>query len=311
MRTNRLGSSAVRVTAMGLGTAQLGDLYEAMGQERATAIVDAAWDAGIRYFDTAPHYGVGLAETRLGNALRDRARDDYVVGSKVGRLLVPGDDGTLVRRWDFTAPGIRRSIEESLTRLGLDRLDIALLHDPQERLDDALHVGLPALARLRDEGLVGAIGVGTGHMGALTAFAGLSELDALMIAGRYTLLEQPVLAEVIPAARAAGISVLNAGVFNSGLLAEDRPAAEARYEYTPAPPDLLGRATALAEAATAAGTTLPRAALAYAARDPLVASVLVGADSAEQIIANVRMADDPRPLDALWRDLTALGLLPD
>ncbi|WP_431279576.1 aldo/keto reductase [Leifsonia poae] len=311
MRANRLGTSGVRVTAMGLGTAQLGDLYETMNQERATAIVDAAWDAGIRYFDTAPHYGVGLAEKRLGVALSGRARDEYVLGSKVGRLLVPGKDGDLVREWDFSADGVRRSVEESLTRLGLDRLDFALLHDPQERLGVALQHGLPALVKLRDEGIVGAIGVGTGDVDALTAFADRGELDALMIAGRYTLLEHPVVAEVIPAARAAGISVINVGVFNSGLLAQVQPTVDAHYEYGAAPSEVLARAQRLAELALAAGTTLPRAALAYAALDPLVASVVVGADSPEQIAANVRMASDSHPLDDLWARLSALGLLTD
>ena len=310
MRTGELGASGVRVTALGLGTAQLGDLYQALTQDRATAIVDAAWDSGIRYFDTAPHYGLGLAEKRLGLALRTRPRAQYVLSSKVGRLLRAGSDGELARHWDFTEAGIRRSVEESLERMGLDRLDIALLHDPQERLVDALGSGLPALVRLRDEGVVDAIGVGTGDLTALAAFANRAELDALMIAGRYTLLEQPALAGVIPAARAAGISVLNAGVFNSGMLAQDLPAPDARYEYGAAPRSLLARARRLAELAAAAGTTLPWAALAYAARDPLVASVVVGADSAEQIRANARMAQDPRPLDGLWGELVALGLIP-
>ncbi|MFJ3895765.1 aldo/keto reductase [Streptomyces sp. NPDC090083] len=310
MRYGELGSSGVRVTALGLGTAQLGDLYEAMSQERATAIVDAAWQAGIRYFDTAPHYGLGLAEKRLGHALRSRPRAQYVLSSKVGRLIRTGNRGEPERSWDFTEAGVRSSVEDSLGRLGLDRLDIALLHDPQERLTDALGTGLPALVRLREEGVVGAIGVGTGDLTALTAFADRAELDTIMIAGRYTLLEQPALTKVIPAARAAGISVLNAGVFNSGMLAQDRPAPDARYEYRAAPGALLARARRLAELAAAAGTTLPRAALAYAARDPLVASVVVGADSAGQILANARMAQDPRPLDGLWHALVAAGLIP-
>ncbi|SEG84623.1 D-threo-aldose 1-dehydrogenase [Actinacidiphila yanglinensis] len=310
MRAGDLGTSGVRVTALGLGTAQLGDLYETVTQDRATAIVDAAWDAGIRYFDTAPHYGLGLAEKRLGLALHSRPREHYVLSSKVGRLIRPGSDGEPTRRWDFTEAGIRRSIEESLERMGLDRLDIALLHDPQERLTDALDDGLPALVRLRDEGVVDAIGVGTGDMAALTAFATRDELDAIMIAGRYTLLEQPALTEVIPAARAAGISVLNAGVFNSGMLAQDHPGPDARYEYAMAPPQLLARARQLADHAATAGTTLPRAALAYAARDPLVASVVVGADSAEQVVTTAHMAQDSRPLDGLWDALVALGLIP-
>ncbi len=153
MRTNRLGSSDVKVTTIGLGTAQLGDLYGTLDQGRSTALVDAAWRAGVRYFDTAPHYGVGLAEQRLGAALADRPRAEYVVSSKVGRLLVPDAQGSLTRRWDFSGDGVRRSIDESLARLGLDRIDVALIHDPQDHLKEALDEAYPALEGLRAEGI--------------------------------------------------------------------------------------------------------------------------------------------------------------
>jgi D-threo-aldose 1-dehydrogenase len=295
---------------MGLGTAQLGDLYEALDQDRATSIVDAAWNAGIRYFDTAPHYGLGLAEKRLGVALAPYRRHDYVVSSKVGRIVAPGSDGTPRRRWDFSASGIRRSIDDSLTRLGLDRIDIALIHDPQGHLFEALNYAYPALAKLRADGVVGAIGVGSGDLGALGAFARETDIDAAMIAGRYTLLEQPALEEVIPACIEAGISVLNAGVFNSGLLGATNPSADSKYEYAAVPPELLERARRLADVARNGGSTLPQAALRFAGRDPVVSSVVVGADGPEQLRQNVAMFEDPRSMDDLWASLEQAHLIP-
>jgi D-threo-aldose 1-dehydrogenase len=296
MIRNPVGFSDVEVTSIGLGTAQLGNLYDDLDAATSTAIVTAAWNAGVRYFDTAPHYGLGLAEQRLGIALAPHPRSKYVISSKVGRLIVDG-----ARQWDFSASGVLRSIEESLARLGLDRIDIALIHDPQEHLHEALMYAYPALARLRDEGVVRAIGAGTGDLRSLAAFAKQTDIDALMIAGRFTLLEAPALTEVVPACAEAGISILNAGIFNTGLLATAHPSAGARYAA--APPALLARAQHLAALAERAGSTLPQAALKFAARDHTVASVVVGADSPEQIAATVRLGEDPRPLDALWHEL--------
>jgi D-threo-aldose 1-dehydrogenase len=309
VKTNKLGSSAVEVTAVGLGTAQLGDLYDALDEERSTAIVDAAWDAGVRYFDTAPHYGLGLAERRLGVALASRPRGQYVVSSKVGRLLEPDAHGSLTRRWDFTADGVLRSIDESLERLQLDRIDIALIHDPQDHLDQALDSAYPALAKLKDAGVIGAVGVGTGDIRALTSFVFGTDVDAVMVAGRFTLLEQPALAEVVPACAARGISVLNAGIFNSGLLATAHPDTASRYEYSPASAELLERARRLAAAVERFGTTLPQAAIRFAARDSTVASVVIGADNAQQITESVKLALDESPMDDLWRALEADGLI--
>jgi D-threo-aldose 1-dehydrogenase len=305
----RLGRSAVEVTAMGLGTAQLGDLYEELDQGRATAIVDAAWDVGIRYFDTAPHYGLGQAERRLGLALAGRDRADFVVSSKVGRIIEPDADGSLTRRWDFSESGVLRSLDESLTRLGLDRIDIALIHDPQDHLAQAIDEAYPALAKLRDEGVVGAIGVGTGALPALEAFARNTEIDAMMIAGRYTLLEQPALVNVVPACVAAGISILNAGIFNSGLLATDYPGADSHYEYGAVPTALLARARRIAGIARHHGISLPQAALAFAARVPAVASIVVGAESATQVSANAALFEAAPPMNELWTELATEGLL--
>ncbi|GIF65573.1 oxidoreductase [Asanoa ishikariensis] len=306
---------------LALGCASLGNLYRAIDDERATATVDAAWDAGIRYFDTAPHYGLGLSERRLGAALADRPRASYTVSTKVGRMLepVPGggdqmDDGgfavpaTHRRVWDFSRDGVRRCLDESLDRLGLDRIDLVLLHDPEDHADQAIAEGYPALAELRDQGVVGAIGTGSKDVPFLTRFVTECEPDEIIVAGRYTLLEQPALDTILPACAAAGTAVLNAGVFNSGLLAVERPHAGLPYEYGPAPAAVVERAAAIAEVCVAHGTTLPAAALAFAGSHPVVRSVIVGADSPDQVRRNAALFGTPPPAE-LWPALVEAGLL--
>lgn len=306
---------------LGLGCAQLGNLYHEIDDERALATVDAAWEAGVRYFDTAPHYGLGLSERRLGEALRGRRRDQYTISTKVGRLLV-GDpsyaggmdtEGFAVpathrRVWDFSRDGIRRSLEASLARLGLDRVDVALLHDPEEHAEVALRTGFPALAELREEGVVGAIGAGSKDAAVLTRLVAECTPDVVLVAGRFTLLEQPARDTLLPACAAAGVEVLNAGVFNSGLLALPDPRADLPYEYGAAPAALVERARAIAAVCDRHGTTLPAAALAFAAAHPSVTAVIVGADSPEQVRRNAALAADPPP-DALWAALRQAGLL--
>lgn len=304
MRTSTIGTTAVSVTGVGLGTAQLGDLYGVMPAETATAIVDAAWEGGIRYFDTAPHYGLGLAEVQLGAALAGRDRDDFTISTKVGRLIVPGTDGP-ERRWDFSAAGVRRSLTESLERLGLDHADIVLVHDPEDHLGIALDEAIPELARLRAAGIIGAIGVGSGSLRVLETFASEADVDAVMVAGRLTILQQPALHSLVPTCRERGISILNAGVFNTGLTARPWPADDARYEYVTAPEAILAKAREIATLAAEHGTTLPQAALKYAAREPRVASVVVGADSPGQIAESVAMMDDQRELGGFWAALAA------
>lgn len=305
---------------LGLGCAQLGNLFRERTDDEARAIVDAAWDAGIRYFDTAPHYGLGLSERRLGEALRGRPRGEYTVSTKVGRLLEPTGEGgtdepdgfavprTHRRVWDFTRDGVRRSIDDSLRRLGLDRIDIALLHDPEDHADTAVREGFPALAELRAEGVVGAIGAGSKDAAVLTRVVTECAPDVVMVAGRYTLLEQPAAAELLPACVAAGVGVLAVGVFNSGLLAEDTPRAGLPYEYGTAPSALVERAAALAAACAAQGTTLPAAAIAFPARHPAVTAVVLGADSAGQVRRNAGLFAAPPP-EALWSALRERGLL--
>ncbi|GAA2458248.1 aldo/keto reductase [Streptomyces glaucus] len=316
---NRLGGSDVEVTGLAFGAAGIGNLYTPVGEEQAYEAVAAAWQRGIRYFDTAPHYGLGLSERRLGAALRERPRDAYTVSTKVGRRLEPsgtgGDDlahgfavpATHRRVWDFSADGVRRTLEASLERLGLDRVDVVYLHDPDEHAEEAFREGYPALEKLRSEGVVGAIGAGMNQAGMLTRFVRDTDVDVVLCAGRYTLLDQRALAELLPAALERGVSVVIGGAFNSGLLADPRPGAT--YNYQTASPELLDRALRLKAVADRHGTTLRAAALAFCAAHPAVASVLVGARSAHEVRDCAHQFAAPVPA-AFWQELRATGLLP-
>jgi D-threo-aldose 1-dehydrogenase len=304
-----LGRSGVVVTELGLGCAALGNLYAEVSDETAAATVDAAWDGGIRLFDVAPHYGLGLAERRLGMALAERPRGEYVLSTKVGRRLVPvagphGPDpagfavpAAYERRFDFSADGVRASIEESLSRLGLDRIDIALIHDPDDHGEQAFAQAYPALERLRAEGVVRAIGAGMNQAEMLTRFVTDTDVDVVLLAGRYTLLDQSAALALLPAARDRGVSVLAAGVFNSGLLA--RPAPGARYDYQAAPAALVERARAIEAACARYGVPLRAAAARFPLRDPAVAAVLIGARSPAEIADAVSLRAAVIP-DALW-----------
>jgi D-threo-aldose 1-dehydrogenase len=303
----------VNLTRLGLGGAQLGNLYREMSEEGAAATVDAAWEAGIRHFDTAPHYGLGLSERRLGALLRDRPRAEFVLSTKVGRLLVPDPAGvnrddeqgfavpaSSRRVWDFSADGVRRSLEASLERLGLDRVDLVYLHDPENHWAQALSEALPALVKMRDEGLVRGVGAGMNYSGPLTELIRDHDVDVVMVAGRHTLLEQSY--ELLDAAGQHGVAVVVAGVYNSGLLARPRPKPGARYDYEAADPALLARVTALADVCEAHGVTLPEAALAFPFRHPAVASVVVGAAGPQQVADAVQRSEAKIP-DQLWEDL--------
>ncbi|HYZ57456.1 MAG TPA: aldo/keto reductase [Streptosporangiaceae bacterium] len=306
---------------LALGCAQLGNLYRARSEEEAAAILEEAWDAGIRQFDTAPHYGLGLSERRLGAFLHGKPRDQFIVSTKVGRLLVPSpetawrddDEGFAVpaalrRVWDFSAAGIRASLESSMERLGLDRVDTVLIHDPDEHADEALAVAAPALAALRDEGIIDAIGVGNRDTALLTRIARETDIDVMMLAGRYTLLDQSALDTLLPACAEHDVGVLNAAIFNSGILAQRHPDAGAHFEYAAASWEVLERARALARVCEAHGTSLPAAALAFAAAHPAVTAIVVGADNAEQVRGNVALLSAPPPA-AFWEDLRELGLI--
>lgn len=284
-----LGRTGVVVTDLGFGGATLGNLYAALDDEVAADAVVAAYDAGIRYFDTAPHYGLGLSERRLGSALAGLPRDAYVVSTKVGRLLerhprptgsdLPGAGfdvpDVLRRRWDFSRDGVRRSLETSLDRLGLDRVDVVYVHDPDEHVEEALAGALPALVELRDQGVVGAIGVGMNQWQVPLRLVRESDLDVVMLAGRWTLLDRtgrPLLDECVE----RGVSVVVAAPFNSGLLATERPAQDAPHDYRRASPEVLRRVHAMADVCERHGVTLPDAAVQFPLRHPAVASVVAG-----------------------------------
>jgi D-threo-aldose 1-dehydrogenase len=319
MRTNRLGRSTVEVTELGFGGGPLGGLFAPLDDETAAATLSAAWERGIRYFDTSPHYGLGQSERRTGDFLRGLPRDAFTLSTKVGRLLVPQDPkgrsderfrvpATHRRVWDFSRDGVLRCVEDSLTRMGVDRLDVLLLHDAEEHFGAALREGFPALAELRSEGVVGAVGAGMHDPGMLTELVRETDADVVMLSGRYTLLDHSALKDLLPACTARGVSVLAASVFNSGLLATPRPAEGARFDYAPAPPDVLRRARALADVCEAHGVPLPQAAMAFPLRHPAVAGVVLGMRSPEEVRLNTEAFDAPVP-DGLWSDLRESGLL--
>ncbi|WP_055523131.1 aldo/keto reductase [Streptomyces graminilatus] len=320
MRRRKIHNTSVELTELGFGASVIGNLYRVTPAEGAAAAIDAAWDAGIRYYDTAPHYGLGLSEQRLGAALRERPRDEYVISSKVGRLLVPNEhpqgvdtDGFAVpddlrRQWDFSRDGVLRSIEATLERTGLDRLDVVYLHDPDDHWQQAADEAMPALADLRDQGVIGAIGAGMNQSAMLARFLRETAADIVMLAGRYTLLDQSSLDDVLPAALEHGKSVVAVGVFNSGLLSRDRPAEGMKYDYQDASPELVNRARAIADACEQHGTTLPAAAMAFPFSHPSTVNVTLGMRDRTQVTRNVELHGRAVP-QALWDDLRDQGLI--
>ena len=317
LRRARLGSSGVEVTRLGFGAAPIGNLFTRVAEEEASSAVDAAWDAGVRFFDTAPLYGHGLSEQRLGAALRAHPRDDYVLATKVGRLLTPevvnDDDGFVDTppvgwAYDFSHDAIRHSLDASLARLQTDRIDLLHVHDPDEHAEDALRGAFPALRALRDQGVVRAIGAGMNQSALLARFVREADVDCVLLAGRYTLLDQSGLDELLPLCAQRGTSVIAGGVFNSGLLAD--PSPRATYDYAPAASELVARAQRLAEVCARHGVDLKAAALRFPLAHPAVACVLTGARSAAEMVENARLFSQPIPL-ALWDDLRRERLLDD
>lgn len=317
-----IGGTGIAVTELGFGAAPIGNLYAAISDAQARATVEAAWSGGIRYFDTAPHYGLGLSERRLGAALGSFDRDDFVVSTKVGRLLVPNpapsgsdqaadfdvpDDLTRVR--DYSAAGVRTSLEQSLERLGLDRIDIALVHDPDDHLQQAAEETIPALCALRDAGLIGGVGVGMNHVEPLRWLIGQQYatgvgIDAIMIAGRWTLLDRTAEPLLDDCARRR-IAVLSAAPFNSGLLATDQPQPGGYFNYRAADEGVLERARAFAETSRQHGDTLPQTALRFPLRHRAVASTVAGMQSPDEAGANARLV--ARDLsDTAWEALASL-----
>ncbi|GGJ40414.1 aldo/keto reductase [Streptomyces brasiliensis] len=319
MTRRRLGRTTVEVTDLGFGAASLGNLYRATTDAEAEAALDAALDAGLTYFDTAPHYGLGLSERRIGRCLRGVPRDRFVVSTKVGRLLDPNPRPTgsdlasggfdvpddFVRRFDFTADGVRRSLDESLQRLGLDRVDMVFVHDPDDQAQEAVTQAVPALVELREQGVIGAIGVGMNQWQVPMRMVRETDIDVVMLAGRWTLLDRSGQA-LLDACLDRGVSVVAAAPYNSGLLAKNRPDANAYFNYQQAPGKLLERVGAMADVCERFGVRLPDAATQFPLRHPAVASVVAGLRSpaqVEQFVAR-RRATVP---EAAWTALEALS----
>jgi len=313
----KLGRTALSVTRLGLGTAPLGGLFDVVAESEFLSVVERAWEVGIRSFDTAPLYGHGLAETRLGKVLKPKPRDEFTLGSKVGRLLradVPPEPGQQFRgvppvnpMFDFTYDGVMRSVEESLERLGLDRIDILHIHDPDNHHDEALASAYRALDQLRTEGVISAVGAGMNQAEMLTRFAREGDFDCFLLAGRYTLLDQIALKELLPECVERGISIIAGGVYNSGILADPKPGAY--YNYQTAPADLVERAQRIRDVCSRHRVPLKAAAVQFPLGHPAVTCVVIGCRSTAQVDESIQMFEFEIP-PALWVDLKAEGLLP-
>jgi D-threo-aldose 1-dehydrogenase len=311
------------LTEIGVGAAQFGNLYRETTDAASTEAVAAARSAGVRYFDTAPHYGLGLSERRLGDAIAAVGRDSIAISTKVGRIIVPSpetadrqdDEGFAVpadrrRVWDFSRDGVLRSVEESLQRLGIDRIDIAYLHDPDDHWAEASTSGINALSELRDQGVVGAIGAGMNQSAMLAEFVRRTDVDVVMVAGRFTLLEQGALDDLLPAASERGVGVVAAAVYNSGLLSTPVVPDRSRYNYDQAPQEVLDRARAIAAVCESHGVSLPQAAVQYPLRHPAVVSVVLGTRTSEQVASSLQRYHADIPED-LWAELDETGLARD
>lgn len=327
---DRLGNGGLSFTRLGFGTAPLGNLYRAITEADAQAILARSWDAGIRYYDTAPLYGFGLSETRLNPFLRDKNRDDYVLSTKVGRLLraTSADMRDGIGKW-FDVParkeqynygydGVMRSIEFSLERLGLDRIDILYAHDLdvfnhgsqaalEARLTEFIDGGYKALLALREQGVIRAFGAGVNEWQPCQWLAERGDFDLFLLAGRYTLLEQAPLDQFLPMCLKRSIGVVIGGPYNSGILATGaRPGAF--YNYDPAPPEIIARVAKIEEVCGSHNMRMVDAAFQFPLRHPAVVSVIPGGQGIAEMESNIaaNLAQVP---EALWQDLKAAGLM--
>jgi D-threo-aldose 1-dehydrogenase len=315
MKRVRLGT--LEVTSIGLGSAPLGGLFAPVSDADAEATIERAWSLGVRFFDTAPLYGFGLAERRLGGFLRRQRRDSFVISTKVGRLLRTGDGVTVNDdhykgtprarpQFDFSYDGVMRSVDESLGRLGLDRVDILLVHDPDDHYDAAVRGAFRALERLRDDGTVAAIGAGMNQSEMLARFAEAVPVDCFLLAGRYTLLDQGALTALFPICLAKNIGIILGGIYNSGILAN--PRAAPKFNYEDADAALVARALELDALCREHGTELKAAAIQFCMAHPAATVALQGARSADEVADNLAMAENPIP-SAFWHALRRRGLV--
>lgn len=315
MKRTRL-ADGLDVTSIGLGSAPLGGLFSAVSDADAEATLAAGWSAGIRFYDTAPLYGFGLAERRVGGFLRQQKRDSFAISTKVGRLLRPEANSAeddhykgvpaLRPQFDFSYDGVMRSVEESLVRLGLDRVDVLLVHDPDDHYDAAVNGAFRALMRLRDDGTIKAIGSGMNQSEMLTRFAEAVPVDCFLLAGRYTLLDQDALDALFPVCAAKNIGILLGGIYNSGILAN--PHTGAKFNYQDADAALMGRALALDALCRKHGTELKAAALQFCMAHPAVTVAVMGARNAAEVADNIAMSERTVP-PAFWQELRAKNLV--
>jgi D-threo-aldose 1-dehydrogenase len=326
----QIGRRDLHVTRLGLGGASIGGLFEATDERTAVDTIDRAWHLGIRLFDTAPLYGYGTSERRMGKVLSVRPRDEYVLSTKVGRLIRAADEipaGAEIDRqafagrddaffrgtgdvrpvFDYSADGVRRSIEESLERLGIGRIDIALIHDPDDHWPAAIGEAYPALHRLREQGVVGAIGAGMNQSAMLARFVREGDFDVVMLAGRYTLLDQEGLTELLPLCLERRVAVLAAGVMNSGILAG--PKAGAPFNYVPAPQPLVERARRIEAVCARHGIALRHAAIQFPLAHPAVTALVAGVRGVDHLDEYPELIRAPIPV-ALWDELRREGLIP-
>jgi aryl-alcohol dehydrogenase-like predicted oxidoreductase len=312
-----LGRTAVRVTRLGLGLASLGGLFVPVSDDDAARTVDRAWEVGVRLFDTAPVYGYGRSESRAGAALRDRPRGEYTVCTKVGRLIVPGGSDTqpiwadpppgVGPRLDYSYAGVMRSVEESLARLGLDRVDVLHVHDPDENFPVAVSDAYRALTELRARGTIGAVSIGVNHAPVAARYlTEVADLDCVLLAGRYNLLDQSGLDAVLPLCAARGTSVMVAGVYQSGLLADPRPGVP--HGYATVPPELAGRIAAWHDVCRRFAVPPKAAAVQFPFGHPAVTCVVVGARTPDEVAETARMLAHPVPGE-FWAAGRAAGLL--
>lgn len=317
MKRVQIGGSGLEVTQLGLGTAPLGGLFTEVSEADAEATIARAWSLGVRMYDTAPLYGFGLAEQRLGRFLRTQPRDSYVLSTKVGRLLRANGASTveddhykgapnLRPQFDYSYDGVMRSVDESLERLGLDRVDILLVHDPDDHYGAAVSGAFRALQRLRDDRTISAIGAGMNQSEMLARFAEAVPVDCFLLAGRYTLLDQGALTTLFPICRERNIGIILGGIYNSGILAN--PDGAAKFNYEDADAALVARAKELDALCKQHGTTLKAAAIQFVLAHPAVTVALQGARTATEAADNVAMANANVP-QSFWQELRTRNLV--
>lgn len=323
----KFGRVDLEVTAFGFGTAPVGNIFREIDEETSDAMFQRSWDAGVRYYDTAPMYGHGLSELRTGHSLRWKRRDDYVLSSKVGRVLKPAkretidfapwvNAGAFRMEFDYSYDGTMRSFEDSLQRLGLERMDICFIHDidvftrgadQPKVFEEAMDGCWRALSDLRDEGVVKAIGVGVNEWEVCHAALKARDFDCFLLAGRYTLLEQDALNEFLPLCEERGAAVVVGGGFNSGILATGAVEG-AKYNYAPAPAHIMEKVRGIEAVCADHGVPLPAAALQFVVAHPAIPSFIAGTRTVAQLDQNLAWFDHPIPSE-FWADLKAKGLL--